>query len=369
MSLSLDQKLANLAFFFSLFHDRPDPTIPFLSACRQVESLLWLQLGCQTEYFERAHVEEALQYLEPDFVKACVAIWDSDVFSDDDTQLLVTTTAFNDKLDHNLVLERSHTFDSADDALTYAFQSYMLLAREFADEHRETSFLWTLRVADDARWAEILNKGSSESGLTSRDVVLATVGSLQFLNEMHEISGGDQGLDSRVREIQRWKLDLTKERTRRRFLGAIGMVRERATEQVDQTSQVDIEGLWGRQIRMLFVYWSGKDFSDEFPVELGRPSKVEGELETTPLSNLLQRSIDDLELSVRSYHVLANLKISTISDLVKMSPAELLHRGAGKKSLAEITERLRSMGLSLKGTDEIAEARPERAETEFEGTE
>jgi DNA-directed RNA polymerase subunit alpha len=62
----------------------------------------------------------------------------------------------------------------------------------------------------------------------------------------------------------------------------------------------------------------------------------------------LQRSIDELELSVRSYNCLKNADIKTIGDLVQRSESEMLKtKNFGRKSLNEIKELLAEMGLSL----------------------
>lgn len=62
----------------------------------------------------------------------------------------------------------------------------------------------------------------------------------------------------------------------------------------------------------------------------------------------LKMPISELELSVRSANCLREAKIKTIGDLVKKSEADMLkNRNFGKKSLAEINEILKGMGLSL----------------------
>lgn len=62
----------------------------------------------------------------------------------------------------------------------------------------------------------------------------------------------------------------------------------------------------------------------------------------------LDRSVDELELSVRSYNCLKNSDIRTIRDLVLKSEAEMLKtKNFGRKSLNEIKDILNSMGLGL----------------------
>jgi DNA-directed RNA polymerase subunit alpha len=62
----------------------------------------------------------------------------------------------------------------------------------------------------------------------------------------------------------------------------------------------------------------------------------------------LNRSVEELELSVRSYNCLKNANIQTIGELVQKTEAEMLKtKNFGRKSLNEIKEILSSMGLSL----------------------
>ncbi len=73
------------------------------------------------------------------------------------------------------------------------------------------------------------------------------------------------------------------------------------------------------------------------------PAAVDEELQEK-----LKTPIAELELSVRAANCLREAKITTIGELVQRSPQDLLkYRNFGKKSLAEIDELLKSMGLSL----------------------
>jgi DNA-directed RNA polymerase subunit alpha len=62
----------------------------------------------------------------------------------------------------------------------------------------------------------------------------------------------------------------------------------------------------------------------------------------------LNRSVEELELSVRSYNCLKNANIQTIGELIQKTEAEMLKtKNFGRKSLNEIKEILTNMGLSL----------------------
>jgi DNA-directed RNA polymerase subunit alpha len=62
----------------------------------------------------------------------------------------------------------------------------------------------------------------------------------------------------------------------------------------------------------------------------------------------LDKSVEELELSVRSYNCLKNANIRTIRELVQKTEGEMLKtKNFGRKSLNEIKEILQTMGLSL----------------------
>ena len=79
----------------------------------------------------------------------------------------------------------------------------------------------------------------------------------------------------------------------------------------------------------------------------------------------LSRSVEELELSVRSYNCLKNASIQTIGELVQKSESEMLRtKNFGRKSLNEIKEILTTMGLGL--GDEIGRERePDSGYTGF----
>jgi DNA-directed RNA polymerase subunit alpha len=65
-------------------------------------------------------------------------------------------------------------------------------------------------------------------------------------------------------------------------------------------------------------------------------------------NNNLLKSVEELELSVRSYNCLKNANIKTIADLVQKTEQEMLKtKNFGRKSLNELKEILHSMGLRL----------------------
>jgi DNA-directed RNA polymerase subunit alpha len=78
------------------------------------------------------------------------------------------------------------------------------------------------------------------------------------------------------------------------------------------------------------------------------PPEEEVEEEEEEFNENLLRSVDELELSVRSANCLQNANIRLIGELVQKTEAEMLKtKNFGRKSLKEIKEILAEMGLAL----------------------
>ena len=71
-----------------------------------------------------------------------------------------------------------------------------------------------------------------------------------------------------------------------------------------------------------------------------------------PNSKILETSIDDLDFSVRAYNCLKRANILTLNDLVEKSENEMMKiRNLGKKSLKEVIDKVKDMGLSFRKED------------------
>jgi len=82
--------------------------------------------------------------------------------------------------------------------------------------------------------------------------------------------------------------------------------------------------------------------------ELAEAAEEPAERALSQLQEVLNRSVEELELSVRSYNCLKNANIQTIGDLVQKTEAEMLRtKNFGRKSLNEIKEILAGLGLSF----------------------
>ena len=83
---------------------------------------------------------------------------------------------------------------------------------------------------------------------------------------------------------------------------------------------------------------------EELPESADEPA----ERAANQMNEVLNRSVEELELSVRSYNCLKNANIQTIGDLVQKSEAEMLRtKNFGRKSLNEIKEILGNLGLGF----------------------
>lgn len=68
-----------------------------------------------------------------------------------------------------------------------------------------------------------------------------------------------------------------------------------------------------------------------------------------PNVKILETSIDDLDFSVRAYNCLKRANILTLRDLVEKSENEMMKiRNLGKKSLKEVMDKVKDMGLSFR---------------------
>ncbi len=74
--------------------------------------------------------------------------------------------------------------------------------------------------------------------------------------------------------------------------------------------------------------------------------------EEDPKQKILETSIDDLELSVRAYNCLKRAAINNVQDLVNKSENEMMKiRNLGRKSLKEVMDKIKEMGLSFRNDE------------------
>lgn len=93
----------------------------------------------------------------------------------------------------------------------------------------------------------------------------------------------------------------------------------------------------------LFVDLSHEGSSAEIMVEKDDKGK----------EKVLEMTIEELDLSVRSFNCLKRAGIDTVEDLTSSTEADMIKvRNLGKKSLEEVIQKLQSLGLSLKKEEE-----------------
>ena len=87
--------------------------------------------------------------------------------------------------------------------------------------------------------------------------------------------------------------------------------------------------------------------------EATKNTQVMIEKEESKKEKVLEMSIEDLELSVRSFNCLKRAGISTVEDLTNRTEADMMKvRNLGKKSLDEVTNKLHSLGLDFAKEEE-----------------
>lgn len=83
--------------------------------------------------------------------------------------------------------------------------------------------------------------------------------------------------------------------------------------------------------------------------EIAKSTEVMKETDTESDDRILDRTIEELDLSVRSYNCLKRAGINTVHDLTEKSEAEMMKvRNLGRKSLEEVKLKLIDLGLGLK---------------------
>ena len=97
-----------------------------------------------------------------------------------------------------------------------------------------------------------------------------------------------------------------------------------------------------------------------FQTMAGLPEEIEvteggtfNEPEDDETSKVLETTIEDLDLSVRSYNCLKRAGINTVADLVNKTEDDMMKvRNLGRKSMDEVKKKLQELNLSLKEFDD-----------------
>ncbi len=106
------------------------------------------------------------------------------------------------------------------------------------------------------------------------------------------------------------------------------------------------------------VGWAAKILVEHLQLFMSltdQPEQIEimVEKEDDELSRLLEQPIEELELSVRSYNCLKRAGINTIGELVRKDEEDIMKvRNLGKKSLQEVKDKLKAVGLSLRSSED-----------------
>ncbi len=124
-----------------------------------------------------------------------------------------------------------------------------------------------------------------------------------------------------------------------------GEVLERLSLEIFTDGSIAAEDALDYASKVLQQYFAIFSKVQSTPVKIQRDNADE---ETLRVRKLLQKSVDEMELSVRSYNCLKANNIKTIGQLVQQTEQDMLKfKNFGRKSLTELTEKLKSMNLDF----------------------
>jgi DNA-directed RNA polymerase subunit alpha len=87
--------------------------------------------------------------------------------------------------------------------------------------------------------------------------------------------------------------------------------------------------------------------------ESAKAAEVMVEKEDGESEKILEMSIDELELSVRSYNCLKRAGINTVQELINKTPEDMMKvRNLGRKSLEEVQAKIKELGLEFSNSEE-----------------
>ena len=112
---------------------------------------------------------------------------------------------------------------------------------------------------------------------------------------------------------------------------------------ISATEAVSLGAKFLNEHLALFGDLSGEAYDTEIMVDKGEDAK----------EKVLEMTIEELDLSVRSFNCLKRAGINTVEDLINKTEEEMMKvRNLGKKSLDEVINKLHSFGLDLRNEDE-----------------
>lgn len=106
------------------------------------------------------------------------------------------------------------------------------------------------------------------------------------------------------------------------------------------------------------VSWAARILTEHFNMfvdlsDAARSAEIMIEREESQKEKMLEMSIEDLDLSVRSYNCLKRAGINTVEDLASKSEGDMMKvRNLGRKSLEEVLKKMSDLGLALQPSEE-----------------
>ena len=107
--------------------------------------------------------------------------------------------------------------------------------------------------------------------------------------------------------------------------------------------------VWSDYVQNIGVLYTSRSlrFSDAFK------SKYTDAFSLCGKEKILEITIEELDLSVRSYNCLKRAGINTVEELIRKDEEEMMKvRNLGRKSLEEVQQKLVGLGLSLRHNED-----------------
>ncbi|HEV2399565.1 MAG TPA: DNA-directed RNA polymerase subunit alpha C-terminal domain-containing protein [Candidatus Sulfotelmatobacter sp.] len=322
-------------------HQPPDRRLFF--SYQLVETLLWMRLGLRVGYLSGGSLEAFLSVHESEVITAF-----SDITVNERSPSRLDVWKWAGVFDRLTIwagtqkatINKSRLFQAGTNVepspLVLAhFQNMILVCSEAMLEEPTITFLNALNFADEERWMRVLQGGGGE--LSTQEVCQSVLSILSVLNDFAENGFAPQQseqiivINRMAAEILRWKLNFANATVSSRFVQAAEILRRNVgADDFGRCAGTIALSNFPHAVNLLMGVW----------LHMGTLEPVPEQIEN--------KSIEELELSVRAYNALKNSRIETVGDLLRISETELLSREQiGQKTLNEVKEVLAAMGLRL----------------------
>lgn len=325
-----------------------------------IEGFLWMRLGHSLGYLSTSSVEQFLSSNTGYLISAYLTIQ-----SHGELFQRVDFNRWCDFFDINLKGEESApgvsvnrerflnpmVLTDTSPLMRTEFQNLFMLASEIVTDELTELFLRLLNFSDDRTWENVIaGRGGERFPLSVHQMCSTVVNIVAFLEEFAPDYrdvwyAKTNSINRPARENQMWKFNFADATITNRFLQAADITRRQvAMDDFGRRGGTVALMDFDKTVASLMERWNANTFANIDPEAF----RKERERKIRSRDRQLDKSIEELELSVTAYNALRNFRVDTVRDLIGLSERDLLSRGKfGRKTLNEIKEALATMGLGL----------------------